>query len=94
MDDRLKDSRARINQIDRELIRLFEERMEAVKQVAEYKRDNHVEIFDPGREKEIITQNASYIKDPVLVPYAKRFLESNMEISRDYQSTLLDIKKC
>ena len=42
----LEKAREQIDRIDKEMARLFEERMAAVKTVAEYKRQNGVRVTD------------------------------------------------
>ncbi len=50
----LEKAREEINRIDKQLARLFEERMAAVKTVAEYKKQNGVRVTDLSREAEVI----------------------------------------
>ena len=48
----IEEIRMRIDEVDTEMRALFEERLDLVYQVAEYKFTNHGEIFDPKREAE------------------------------------------
>ena len=50
MMDKLSVAREEINRIDREMAKLFCERMEAVKSVAEYKKERGLPILDSTRE--------------------------------------------
>ena len=86
----LEKAREEINRIDRQLARLFEERMAAVKTVAEYKRQNGVRVTDLSREAEVIKRNSSLIENEALKPYFVSFLQSNMDISKAYQHRLLE----
>ena len=45
----LEEIRSRIDQIDRKLIELIEERLEIVREVALYKKENNMKIFDRKR---------------------------------------------
>ena len=45
----LTQCRQQIDEIDHELLRLFSERMNVVKQVANYKQQHQLPIFHPGR---------------------------------------------
>ena len=47
----LKDLREKIDAIDKEIVRLFEERMDISRQVAEYKIGAGRKVFDKEREK-------------------------------------------
>ena len=42
----------RIDEIDSELTRLFEERMDVVSSIAAYKKEHNLPIFDPQRERQ------------------------------------------
>ena len=45
--DLLKEARETINRVDSEMARLFEERMDAVRKVAEYKAERGLPVLDP-----------------------------------------------
>ena len=59
----LGEIRKRIDQIDRKLVELIEERLEIVKEVALYKKENNMKIFDRKREEEVIDKNLSNVKN-------------------------------
>ncbi len=90
MTDKLKEAREIINGVDKEMAELFEKRMRAAEMVAEYKRERGLEIHDPKREGELIERNSQYVSDGVLREYYVNFLEKTMEISRSYQSRLME----
>ena len=50
----LDELRCQIDQIDQNLLQLFEQRMEIVKGVAAYKKENNLPIFHKDREDQII----------------------------------------
>ena len=50
----LLELRDQIDVIDKEIVRLYEERMDICKKVAEYKIENGKQVFDKEREKEKI----------------------------------------
>lgn len=87
--DKLDKARQSINEIDREMAGLFEQRMQAVKEVAAYKKEHALPIFDAERENELIRRNASYIKDYSVRSYYTRFLQEEIALSRQYQESLL-----
>ena len=84
----LKDCRNKLDVIDSQIISLFCERMETVKQVAEYKKAHDMPILAPGREKEILERVAE-LSGAELAPYAKTLFETLMYVSREYQKTLI-----
>ena len=84
----LKECRNKLDVIDSQIISLFCERMETVKQVAEYKKAHDLPILAPGREQEILERVAA-LSGEELAPYAKTLFETLMYVSREYQKTLL-----
>ncbi|NRU61644.1 monofunctional chorismate mutase [Clostridium beijerinckii] len=50
----IDDYRNKIDEIDKEITRLFEERMDIVIKVGEYKKQNNLPIFDKNRESQVI----------------------------------------
>ena len=88
--DELQQARAEINQVDAEMAALFERRMDAVRQVLEYKRAHGLPVLDTAREKEVIARAVARLRDPSLSEYYTRVLKKMMEVSRDYQSRQLE----
>lgn len=86
----LNDARKKINEIDKEMAKLFEQRMKASQEVAEYKIKHALPIYDPIREQEVINKNTAYINDEVLKEYYVNFLKDTMHISKKYQSRLMN----
>lgn len=81
----LGEIRKRIDQIDRKLVELIEERLEIVKEVALYKKENNMKIFDRKREKEVIDKNLSNVKNEELKHYIEIILKDIMDSSKEYQ---------
>lgn len=86
----LEKARKEINRIDSRMAELFEERMAAVKTVAEYKRKNGIRVTDQAREAEVIARNSALVKSETVRPYYVSFLQNNMELSKAYQHRLLE----
>ena len=84
----IKSARAKINDIDKSMAELFCKRMEAVKEIADFKAENSLPIFDASREKEIIESNSALVSDPALSAHYINFIKNNMAISRSYQAEL------
>ena len=86
MEDRpLQEAREQINAIDREMARLFEQRMAAVARVAAYKRERGLPILDAQRERQVIAHNREYIQDEALRGHYARFMQGVMDVSKAYQ---------
>ena len=86
----LKDIRKKINEIDKEMAKLFEERMKASSEVAEYKKEHALNIFDGSREQEVINNNLNYINDETIKQYYVNFIQKTMDISKQYQASLMN----
>ncbi len=85
----LNEARKKINEIDKEMADLFVKRMEAVREVAEYKRENGMPIFDAAREDEVIKRNSELVCADMRAYYVD-FLKNNMAVSKRYQSSLIN----
>ncbi|MGG5460873.1 chorismate mutase [Clostridium sp. B9] len=85
MSDRLIQCRNRIDEIDKELMKLFEERMNVVLGVAQYKKERNMPIFHKDRENQVIEKNLKRIDNKELLPYAEEMLHALMDISKEYQ---------
>lgn len=81
--------RKKINVIDQEMAKLFEERMICSKEVADYKIKHAMPIFDASREQEVINKNVQNIKDDQIREYYVSFLKQTMDISKQYQARLI-----
>lgn len=88
--NKLEEARKNINEIDKEMAKLFTERMEAARNVAEYKREHGLSILDSSRERQLIAKNSEYIKDADIRSYYVQFLKEMMNISKQYQHRLLN----
>ena len=91
MDNKLLIAREKINEIDREMRKLFVERMKASELVAEYKQEHGLEILDPIREAEVIRHNSESVENDVYREYYVNFLNNTMAISRSYQAKLMSV---
>ncbi|MDE5856635.1 MAG: chorismate mutase [Anaeroplasmataceae bacterium] len=86
---KLDTARAKINQIDEAMLKLFEERMQAVQMVAEYKLENHLPVLDASRERSIIDKNVSMLNDKKLESYYRIFFEGVLNSSKEYQKDFI-----
>ena len=59
----LLEIRDRIDSVDEKIVKLFEERMNLCKDVAEFKIKNHKQVLDPTREKQKIEKILKLTKD-------------------------------
>lgn len=81
--------RNQIDIIDQTMQNLFLERMQVVKQIALYKLENDLPVFDETREQEIIKKNINRIDDLELVTYYESLFRKILEVSKAYQEKVI-----
>lgn len=77
-----------IDNIDEQLITLINQRMSLAKDVAEYKKENSMPVFDAGREREILNKVANSTETE-LSTYMQVLYSTLFNISRSYQKSIL-----
>ena len=85
----LNESRQRINEIDKKMTELFTERMNICKDVAEYKKENSLPIHDSSREEQVINDNLKFVTDESIKPYFINYIKNLLNVSKEYQRSLL-----
>ncbi|MCQ2968839.1 MAG: chorismate mutase [Clostridium sp.] len=84
--DKLRDE---IDDIDKQIIELFEKRMDVVLNVAKYKMERNLPIFNATRENSVIEKNLNRLKNKEYSDYAKDFLNNMMTTSRELQKSIM-----
>lgn len=84
---KIEDLREEIDKIDSELLKLFEQRMEVSSQVANYKLENNLPIFDSKREREKIASVVENSADNIKM-YVPALYSVVMASSRAYQNKI------
>ncbi len=85
----MKDLRNEIDIIDESIQNLFLERMQVVKQVALFKKENDLEVFDKAREVEVIKKNVGRLDNLELVDLYEDFYKKILEVSKRYQERVI-----
>ncbi len=85
----LSEIRVRIDEIDRQLVKLFQERMECASEVAEYKREKKMAVYDKVREDQKLETLSAMAEDSFMKRSLKEIFRQIMSISRKYQYQLL-----
>ncbi len=80
--------RQQIDEIDKKITALFEQRMDIVKGVIDYKMKNNLPILNSKREGEVVEKNIRYLENKQYAPYLKEFYEGLMAVSRKMQGHL------
>ena len=86
----LDDARKRINAIDEEMAKLFEQRMQAVEDVIRYKQAHQMKVLDTSREQYVIEHNTAFIQREEYRDSYIEFISEMMAISRKYQRSIIN----
>lgn len=84
----IRESRAEIDALNRELVEKFCRRMDVAAHVADYKREHGLPVYDRTREREILADMAELAGQEYRY-YAKVFFTVMMDLSKARQSSLL-----
>lgn len=86
----LSECRNEIDKIDKELVELFEKRMNVAINVAKYKIENNIPIFNGAREAEVIEKNINRLNNKEYSKLTEKFFTHLMELSRSLQADIID----
>ena len=91
MADKLDLSKIRtdIDRIDEEIAHLFEERMETVNKVAEYKKINNLPVRDKVREKVVLDKCRQRVQNSAYADGLRKIMAQIMDISVDREKKIL-----
>ncbi len=81
----LQDLRNKIDEIDKKIALLFNDRMEIVSKIRDIKKENNLSTYNEEREKSLINNNKEFVKKE----YQEYFVELEKQIlklSKDYQN--------
>ena len=85
----LEDARKEIDEVDAEMLRLFERRMQTVAAVAAYKQEHGLPVLDSSREDAVVAKNLARLQNAKLSGYYVDFMRHLMSVSRSFQTELL-----
>lgn len=85
----LENLREKIDTIDKEMIALFEKRMDVVADIAAYKIKNNLPVLNQNREDIVISKVRETIKNKDYSNSATKFIKEVMEISKQFQQKLI-----
>lgn len=85
----LSEIRKRIDEIDKQLVELFKERMKCASDVADYKREKKMAVYDKARENAKLETLSGMAEDRFMKRSLKELFSQIMSISRKYQYQLL-----
>ncbi|MBQ8141052.1 MAG: chorismate mutase [Clostridia bacterium] len=80
----INELRSSIDSIDKELVELFKKRMNVSAEVAEYKRQNNMNVLDASRERALLAKVAETAGDE-FADYTRILYSTILDLSRSYQ---------
>lgn len=87
--ERLNNLRDKVDVIDKQMAKLFAERIELVKEIAQVKKELELPIYDQGRETFIIIRNGAYIEDRNTRMMYFEMLTKMFELTKKMQEEIL-----
>lgn len=81
--------RTKIDEIDRDLLGAFSRRMDISAQLALYKKENNIPVFDPARERQKLNEVTSTMPEE-LRTYTSALYSLLFDLSRSYQEKTLN----
>ena len=87
--ERLNNLRDKVDVIDKQMAKLFAERIELVKEIAQVKKELELPIYDQGRETFIIIRNGAYIEDRNTRVMYFEMLTKMFELTKKMQEEIL-----
>ena len=85
----LENLREKIDTIDKEMIALFEKRMDVVADIAAYKIKNNLPVLNQNREDIVVSKVKSTVKNKDYSDSAADLIKDIMEISKKFQQKLI-----
>lgn len=81
--------RGAIDEIDSQIVHLFERRMAVTQRVGEFKQRNHIPVLDNHRQREVLESKAALLQDAALRTDVTLLYETIMGISRRQQRRIV-----
>ncbi|MFD1901681.1 chorismate mutase [Enterococcus termitis] len=86
----LTSQREKINELDKKIVALLEERMDAVSSIAAIKKTSDKEILDTAREQEVLAKIDSYVVNAEYKEVLKETYQGIMDASKHFQQQKMD----
>ena len=81
----LENLRREIDEIDKKIVELFEERINIAVKIGEWKKSNKIEIFDSKREEKVIEKAIEALVNKEYKEKISELFHKLMDISKDIQ---------
>ena len=86
----LPETRRALDAVDRQIVALFEERMNLARDVAEYKIARGLPVLDRSREEQVLESRCALLQDAYWAPALRELYEQIMALSRAEQQKMVE----
>lgn len=83
--NKLQNLRNKIDNIDKDIVKLIEKRMKISYEIGQYKKENNIPIFDEKREKEVLDRKKELLENKDLSSMIIDIYNIIMNKSKDIQ---------
>ncbi len=87
----IKKLREQIDKIDSQILKLYEERMDVVRAIGEYKIANNLPVYDAAREDAKLDEVFASVSNKKYADGAAQLFITLMQASKEYQEDLFGI---
>ncbi len=88
----IKKLRDRIDSIDEQILKLYEERMDVAADIGRYKLENNLPIYDPDREDEKLEDILAAVSNREYADGAAQLFITLMQTSREMQEDMAGLE--
>lgn len=86
----LDETRKQIDDVDKQIIELLEERMKLVQEVITYKKENNLPVLDNSRENIVLEKTRERVVNPIFADSIVATFQDIMKNSRNFQEIELE----
>ncbi|URZ87784.1 chorismate mutase [Floricoccus penangensis] len=86
----LNETRKQIDDVDKQIIELLEERMKLVQEVITYKKENNLPVLDNSRENIVLEKTRERVANPIFADSIVATFQDIMKNSRNFQEIELE----
>ncbi|OFI47912.1 chorismate mutase [Floricoccus penangensis] len=86
----LDETRKQIDDVDKQIIELLEERMKLVQEVITYKKENNLPVLDNSRENIVLEKTRERVENPIFADSIVATFQDIMKNSRNFQEIELE----
>ncbi|MDP4090381.1 MAG: chorismate mutase [Bacillota bacterium] len=86
--EKLESLRMQIDEIDRDIVKLLEDRFKVCLSIGRFKKENGMEVLNESREKQVVEKNIALVKDDFYREFIEEVLKTIMAESRKIQEEI------